>query len=297
MPTRGWPRIEGKKVMTRILACIDASLYATSVIDHAAWAAGLLDAEIEILHVIQRKDAVAARRDLSGAVGLGAKSALLEELVRIDESEGKLAQEQGRTMLAAARSHLAELGHERNTLTHRHGGIVETIVERETDADIVVIGKRGASADFAKGHLGSKVERVVRQSEKPVLVAARAFTKPDIATIAFDGGPSSRKALVYAATSPLFSDASLHVVMAGREDATNQAHLNWAREILTMHRDAHVSLIDGKAEEVIMLDVTRNGANMLVMGAYGHSPLRTMLVGSTTTQMMRACTIPVLLFR
>lgn len=283
--------------MTRILACIDASLYATSVIDHAAWAAGRLAAEIEILHVIQRKDAVAARRDLSGAVGLGAKSALLEELVRIDESEGRLAQEQGRALLAAAKAHLAEQGFDRIETTHRHGGIVETIVEREADADIVVIGKRGASADFARGHLGSKVERVVRQSEKPVLVASRAFSSPDAVTIAFDGGPSARKALVYAATSPLFADAELHVVMAGRDEAGSRSHLKWAHEILVMHKDARVSLIDGKPEEVIALDIEARGAKMLVMGAYGHSPLRTMLVGSTTTEMIRSCTIPVLLFR
>ena len=32
----------------------------------------------------------------------------------------------------------------------------------------IVDGKRGAQANFAKGHLGSKVERVIRQSRKPV---------------------------------------------------------------------------------------------------------------------------------
>jgi nucleotide-binding universal stress UspA family protein len=36
---------------------------------------------------------------------------------------------------------------------------------------------------------------------------------------------------------------------------------------------------------------------LLVMGAYGHSPLRNMLVGSTTTQMIRAGQTSVLLFR
>ncbi len=39
------------------------------------------------------------------------------------------------------------------------------------------------------------------------------------------------------------------------------------------------------------------GAHMLVMGAYGHSPLRAMIVGSTTTEMVRSCSVPVLLFR
>jgi nucleotide-binding universal stress UspA family protein len=283
--------------MTSILACIDASLYATSVVEHAAWAARRLEAGIEVLHVIQRKDAVAARHDLSGAVGLGAKSALLEELVRIDESEGKLAQERGRALLAAAKSHLEAQGQPAMTLTHRHGGIVETIIEREADADLVVIGKRGASADFAKGHLGSKVERVVRQSNRPVLVASRAFTEPRTVLLAFDGGPSARKALTYAAMSPLFAGLRLNVVMAGREDTAQAVHLNWARELLATRADSQVIIIDGKAEEVIAGQLDATGAQMLVMGAYGHSPLRAMIVGSTTTEMVRSCTVPVLLFR
>ena len=227
--------------MTTILACIDASLYATSVVEHAAWAAARLNGDIEVLHVIQRKDAVAARHDLSGAVGLGAKSALLEELVRIDESEGKLAQEKGRALLAAAKSHLEELGQSNLMLTHRHGGIVETIIEREEAADLVIIGKRGASADFAKGHLGSKVERVVRQSIRPVLVASRAYIEPKVIILAFDGGSSSRKALGFVATSPLFAGLTLHVVMAGREDQMHATHLNWARELLAVREDAHVT--------------------------------------------------------
>lgn len=283
--------------MTNILACIDASLYATSVVEHAAWAAMRLKGTVEVLHIIQRKDAVAARHDLSGAVGLGAKSSLLEELVRIDESEGKLAQEKGRTLLGAAKSHLEELGQKAITLTHRHGGIVETIVEREEIADLVVIGKRGASADFAKGHLGSKVERVVRQSTRPVLVASRAFAEPRTILVAFDGGASARKALAFVATSPLFAGLGLHVVMAGRDDSGHAQNLNWARELLATRDDCHVGMIDGKPEEVIAGQIVASGAQMLVMGAYGHSPLRTMIVGSTTTEMVRSCTIPVLLFR
>ena len=40
--------------MTKLLACIDASIYATSVCDHAAWVATRLFASVEILLVIQR---------------------------------------------------------------------------------------------------------------------------------------------------------------------------------------------------------------------------------------------------
>ncbi|WP_129793328.1 universal stress protein [Sphingosinicella sp. CPCC 101087] len=281
--------------MVKLLACIDASLYATSVCDHAAWAARRLDASVEVLHVVQRKDAVAARHDLSGAVGLGAKSQLMEELARIDEQEGRLARERGKLLLETAEARLREQGIERVLPVHRHGGIVETVIEREADADIVVVGKRGASADFAKGHLGSKVERVVRQSAKPVLVASRAFRPIERVLIAFDGGPSARKAVAFAATSALFEGVEQHLVIAGPDNDRNRDALRWAGEVLGP-RTSRTEIIPGEAEPVLSGEAER-GADLVLMGAYGHSPLRTLIVGSTTTAMMRSVQRPLLLFR
>lgn len=282
--------------MTRLLACIDASQYATSVCDHAAWAATRLGASVEVLHVIQRKDAVAARHDLSGAVGLGAKSSLMEELARIDEAEGRAAREQGKLLLQAAAERLREGGVEAVELVHRHGGIVETVIEREAEADLVVIGKRGASADFAKGHLGSKVERVVRQSIRPVLIASRALKPIRRALVAFDGGASARKAVGFAATSPLFEEVELRLVMAGEANDRNRDALRWAGEVLG-ERAKRNEIVPGDVEPVLKAEAAQFGADLVLMGAYGHSPLRTLIVGSTTTAMMRSLALPVLLFR
>ncbi|HSP25858.1 MAG TPA: universal stress protein [Saliniramus sp.] len=46
----------------------------------------------------------------------------------------------------------------------RNGDLVEALQEYERDCDLVIIGKRGEAADFAKLHLGSNLERVVRSS-------------------------------------------------------------------------------------------------------------------------------------
>ena len=280
--------------MRKLLVCIDASNYAKSVTDCAVWAAERLEAAVEVLHVIQRNDAVAARHDLSGTVGLGARSTLLEELVAIDEAEGKLARERGRVMLAAAEERLQEGGVKDIVTTHRHGGIVETVIEREEEADVVVIGKRGASSAFAKEHLGSKVERVVRESIRPVLVASEHFKKPERVMVAFDGGPTSRKAMEFVAASPLFEGMEVHVVMAGARSSTRQKHMDWATSQVPTAIVEHVS---GAAEEALPAYVEAKGVGILVMGAYGHSPLRRLIVGSITTQMMQNCHVPILLFR
>lgn len=284
--------------MTRILACIDASSHANSVCALTAWAAKRLDAEIEILHVIQRKDSAAARQDLSGAIGLGVKSELLEELTRIDEAAGKAAIEQGRVLLAAAEERLQAAGLTEVRQLHRHGGIIETIIEREADADLVVIGKRGASSDFASEHIGSNLERVVRSSIKPVLIASRHVTAPQSAVIAFDGSPAARKALHYVAGSPLFDGLAVHVVVAGPDNDKHRHLLEEASERLADRQPGAVThLADGPAEAVIGDYVSEVGDALLVMGAYGHSPLRALIVGSTTTAMIRTAHVPVLLLR
>src|SRR3546814_3069262 len=102
----------------------------------------------------------------------------MEELVELEAADAKLQVERGRMLLAAGEKRLREAGAFDVRTLHRHGGIVETILEREEDARVVVIGKRGASHEFANDHIGSQIERVVRASVKPVLIASRQYTEP-----------------------------------------------------------------------------------------------------------------------
>ncbi|GGE21689.1 universal stress protein UspA [Polymorphobacter glacialis] len=277
-----------------ILACLDPSAYGVSVVDLTAWVAGRLSASVELLHVIQRKDAVAARGDHSGAIGLGVKSGLLEELTRIDQAEGKVAIEHGREILADAEARLRAAGTTEIKQLMRHGSIVDTIIEREADATLVIIGKRGSDHQFAPDHIGSNIERVVRASEKPVLIASRGARTPESAVIAYDGSASANRAVERVAASPLFTDMPLHVVTAGKDDDAYRANLAPA---LAKLPNATPHVIDGSPEKVIAGLVGSLGSTMLVMGAYGHSPLRTLIVGSTTTAMIRTVHVPILLIR
>jgi nucleotide-binding universal stress UspA family protein len=43
--------------------------------------------------------------------------------------------------------------------------------------------------------------------------------------------------------------------------------------------------------------VREHAIGMLLMGAYGHSPLRSLLFGSKTDDLLRSATIPTLLLR
>jgi nucleotide-binding universal stress UspA family protein len=46
-------------------------------------------------------------------------------------------------------------------------------------------------------------------------------------------------------------------------------------------------------EEAIPALLQSHGNVLLVLGAYGHSRIRQLIVGSTTTALLRLCTVPV----
>lgn len=283
--------------MNRLLACLDVSHYSQTVCEHAAWAAQRLDSTVELLHVVQRKGDADSRAELGDTMALASKPGVLDEILAMKAAEGKLAERQGELLLGAAVDQLQALGITKVETTLREGGIVETIAEREIFSDIVIIGKRGAQANFAKGHLGSKVERVARQSTKPVLVATRVFKAPTRIAIAFDGGPSSRKAVEYVAHSPLFAGLEIDIVLVGGYTEKNATYIDWVQAQFGERAGVKVIQREGNPDAVLPQVAKERAIDLLVMGAYGHSPLRNMLLGSTTTQMMRSGQMSVLLFR
>lgn len=284
--------------MSKILACLDASPYAQSVCDLTAWSAHRLSATVDVLHVVQRKSAVPSRNDLTGAIGLGVKSELLEELTRMEELESRVAIQAGRALLQAASERIEAAGITDVTPVHRHGGIVETILELETDSRLLVMGKRGASAQFARAHLGSKIERVLRASKKPILIAPLDLQDIKQAVIAYDGSASAKRALELGLSSPLFQGLECHIVMAGDDTARNRTEIEAVRHLIGESKyAATVLLISGSPETAIPDFMEKHPDSILAMGAYGHSPLRNLIVGSTTTALIRSISQPMLLIR
>jgi len=161
-----------------------------------------------------------------------------------------------------------------------------------------VIGKRGEAADFATGHLGSNLERITRSSAVPVFVAARAFRPITRVLLAFDGGASALKAVETIARSPLFQGLAVQVVTVGADSEAARAGLAQAKATLAAAGiSAETTILPGTPEAVLGTLVAQGGVDLLVMGAYGHSRIRSLIIGSTTAAMLRACKVPVVLVR
>ncbi|WP_296478900.1 universal stress protein [Roseinatronobacter sp.] len=281
----------------KIVALVDGSVYSASLCEHAAWISQRTEAPVELIHVLGRRD-TPEKRDLSGSIALGARSALLQELADLDAQRAKLISHRGRAILEDARAILDKAGVNEITTRLRQGDIVEAIGEIEKDARVIMIGKRGEDADFAKGHLGSNLERIIRASHKPVFVASRAFKPISKVLVAYDGGTSAMKAVDHISRSPLFQGLTVHVVTVGTATAEVKKGLEDAKALLkAAGLEAETSVVSGQPETALGKMVDEAGFDMLVMGAYGHSRIRTLIIGSTTTAMIRSCKVPVVLLR
>lgn len=280
-----------------VLAAIDGSHYSESVCDYSAWAATALSAPLCFLHTVDNHAQV-AEPDLTGNLGLGTREHLLEQLSEIEEQRGKLAREQGRLMLDAATARVKEAGVSDSSCMQRNGTLLDTLAEHEKEIRLLVLGKRGETAHQASGHLGSNLERVVRELHRPILMVPKSFTLPKRILMAFDGSKTARKGVEMLAKSPLFDGVECHVVIVGAETAENHSQLEWA--IATLQAAGHQAegvIRAGEVEETLRAYKQEKDIDLLVMGAYGHSRIRHLLVGSTTTAMLRNAQLPVLILR
>ena len=280
----------------KILALVDGSAYSESVCHHTAWIAGRLSADVDVMHVLGPREG-GAPRDLSGAIGLGARSALLEELARADEQRARLGQAHGRAILEDAEAILRAQNVGMVKVHLRKGDILEAVRQAEPDLRAIVIGKRGEGADFATGHLGSNLERIVRASQVPVFVASRAFRPIGTVLVAYDGSPSANKAIDSMSKSAVFEGLRITLLHVGSAAQIGTRLDDAVARLAAAGLAADARIVDGEPDEALRAIVEAEGHDLLVMGAYGHSRIRSLIIGSTTTAMVQSVRIPVLLYR
>ena len=280
-----------------VLAAIDRSPFAEGVCEYAAWAAKALDASLTFIHVVEHHTQ-AVRPDLAGNLGLGTREHLLEELANVDEQRAKIAREQGRLLLEAAKTRAEKAGVAELESVQRNGTLIETLADQEQALRLLVIGKRGETTHLANGHVGANLERVAREMHRPILMVPREFTLPQKVMMAFDGSATAHKSIEMVAKSPLFKGLECHVVLVGTETAENRLQLAWALKAL--RDEQHIvkgAIHAGDVEETLRHYQQDHKIDMLVMGAYGHSRIRRLLLGSTTTTMLCKTQVPVLILR
>lgn len=193
-------------------------------------------------------------------------------------------------------------------------------VSGRIEADLVVLGTHGRSG-FERLLLGSVTEKVVRMSKVPVVTVPPPSVST--ATLPFrrvlcgvDFSAPSMAGLRFALSLAKESNSTLtllHVLEFGPEsDAFSTQPFDMATYRDAVRVDATRRLVDlvtddvrtwcdpatkvlcGKPYEQILAAAAENRSDLIVLGVHGRNSLDLMVFGSTTNQVIRRATCPVL---
>jgi len=190
-------------------------------------------------------------------------------------------------------------------------------------ADLIVMGTHGASG-FERLLLGSVTEKVIRKASCPVMtVPPRAHATSQLPfrriLCPIDFSASSTRALQFALSLAQESEADLHLVHAIEWPADRRSpplpgfnlpeyRVYREREALTeldklvpaSARDwcqPALHVLHGRAYEQALQVAATDNIDLIVIGVHGRNALDVMIFGSTTNQVIRGASCPVLTIR
>ncbi len=169
------------------------------------------------------------------------------------------------------------------------------IASRARFFDLVVLGR---SERVVERPHSDTIEETLVHSGRPVLLAP---AKPSAAignTIALGWNGSPEAVHVMTASLPLLEKAQSVVVItvAAETEENPRSLLDYlmAHGITAKHRQITPVKGVGPGEQLLS-EAREAGADLLVMGAYGHRPWRELLLGGATRQVVGTSLLPVLL--
>lgn len=181
--------------------------------------------------------------------------------------------------------------------------VLEGIVSREIaksseNCDLIIMGKMGVHAELHDVFLGTTVEFVVRQIHKPVLITPAKFKPFTKMLIAYDGSSFADKALQSGAELAQSLKLPVTVVcVSDKKEEALETLSKASRMLKNFQLTVNTVVKEGKDHARGILETSKEGFDILVMGAYGHSRLREMILGGTTVSVMRGTNCPILLCR
>lgn len=278
-------------MIKNVLVAIDGSEHARSAIEHALWLAQKFSATVTAQHVI---DIVSIEgsflHDISGSLGF-------EPYLDFSSRMREVLEDRGRSMFEEFRTTAQERGIRVETQMDM-GVIANEICERARTTDVVVIGRRGVNERFSSGMLGSTAESVTRKCTKPLLVCPRQWDGITHPLLAYDGSSRSAQAMHAAAEFCVSTNLPLTVVHATRDATAGERVLAEAERYLASYEieTRYRQPTEDRPESIVRL-LDEGSHDLLFIGAYGHSRIVEMVLGSTTEYVLRNAPCPVFLHR
>ncbi len=185
----------------------------------------------------------------------------------------------------------------------REGEAGEVATLHARYADVSIVGQVDPESDEL-GAAGDLPERVVLGAGRPVLVVPYAGTFKTVGQrvlVAWNAGREATRAVNDAL--PLLEGASKVTVLAINPRGGLHGHGEVPGADIALHLARHgvraeasaIKSDDVDVGALLLSQAADLNADLIVMGAYGHSRLREVMLGGATREILRSMTVPVLL--
>jgi len=265
----------------RLLVAVDGTEFSTGAVQVASDLARISGAMLVVLTVLPVRQG-------SDVMGIDTRIAEQEDAKNMVRGPVAVAQAGGVKTLAA---------------THRGRSPAQGIVAaaNEHRADLIVMGRRGRYS-LARAVLGSAVARVIAGAPQPVLVVPRAAKMWERRILlASDGSPPSEMAARSAAVLARIHKLPLTVlsVEVPKHSPERQAEAARIVERLVASLraeglEAEGRVAKGMPPDAILAVAGEVGADLIVMGSKGRTPLERALLGSNSRAVIGRAACPVL---
>lgn len=180
------------------------------------------------------------------------------------------------------------------------GDEVETTIAEARFHDLVVLGRPPQATPLSTNGIGA----VLVASGRPLLIAPKSAPENLAPTIAIAWKDRPEAARAVTAASPLLAKAQKVIVLtADEDDGKTTTRVQSAERVAAQFRrhgstsEARLVVPGGRTlHDSILETAVASGADLLVMGGYGHSRLRELVFGGFTRHVLESSPLPVFLF-
>jgi nucleotide-binding universal stress UspA family protein len=285
--------------LATILAVIDGEAGSEAVVKAALALGRDFEAAVELLH------AEGEVKDAMPLFGEGASGAMVEQVIETIQAGAKKRAAEARrlyeTHCVAAGLPLIEAdatpapGRFDVMFSHVIGREPDEVTRRGRLSDLIVVAKPSPERN---GGNPSALEVAMFETGRPVLMVP-----PDLPetiagkiAIAWDGGREAARAL--RAALPMLRKAAKVEIMTAQYGAVAAKPSEVARYLGQHGIEARTWAFTPGRDPIgkeLMIQCAEAGADMLVMGAYGHSRFREMVLGGATRGVIEGAALPVLM--
>lgn len=177
------------------------------------------------------------------------------------------------------------------------GSVTSLILERLRWTDLVTIRLNFPPDTQPISRLRSGIHTIIQRSSRPLLIVPNRETPMENGLLAFDGSSKAKEALYLAAYFALLWGIKLSVVSVLSQQTSGKTQV-FAREYLQGRNIKAKYLIEeGPNAAGILRAAEKMNSDFIIMGSYGFTPVKEVVMGSTVDQLLLDTTIPVLICR